>query len=182
MIDSSDGNQTGLSVGIEPRVVFCHRSISFGLSYTNPLIYSEYKNKLGSNIALTFGIKFKSGAWKYVGAGLGAVATLGATAAMVYQSSQDSSSYSSYSSSSYSSDSSSSGGGNYEAMYRKWEKRAKEAYDSLNGHSGSAGTYQRNKKLLRDAQKEMRSCRQKAYKAGVIIPQSEWEDKTVKAY
>ena len=182
MIDGSEGNQTGLSVGIEPSVVFCHRGISFGLSYTNPLIYSAYKNKLGSNIALTFGIKFKSGAWKYIGAGLGAVATLGATAAVAYQSSQDSSGYSSDSSSSYSSGSSSSGGSNYETMYRKWEKRAKEAFDSLDGHSGSAGTYQRNKKLLRDAQKEMRSWRQKAYKAGVIIPQSEWEDKTVKAY
>ena len=179
----SDGCGVGFSVGVEPSVVFCHRGISLGLSYTNPLIYSEYNNKLGSNLALTFGIKFKSGAWKYIGMGVGAVATLGAVAVTTYQSSQGSS-YSS-SSSSYGDAMTADNSGNVDGstckmMYEKWEKRAREAYNSLSGRSGSASTYQRNMKLLREAQKEMRSWRQKGYKAGVTISQSEWENKTVK--
>lgn len=186
LICGSDGYSSGISVGIEPSVVFCHRGISLGLSYTNPLIYSEYNNKLGSNLALTFGIKFKSGAWKYIGMGVGAVATLGAVAVTTYQSSQGSSDYSySSSSSSYGDAMTADNSGNVDGstckmMYEKWEKRAREAYNSLSGRSGSASTYQRNMKLLREAQKEMRSWRQKGYKAGVTIAQSEWENKTVK--
>lgn len=185
LIGGSDGYSSGFSVGIEPSVVFCHRGISFGLSYTNPLIYSKYTNKLGSNLALTFGIKFKSGAWKYIGMGVGAVATLGAVAVTTYQASQGSSDYSSSSSSSYGDAMSADNSGNVDGntcrkMYEKWENRAREVYNSLSGHSGSASTYQRNMKVLRNAQKEMRSWRQKGYKAGVTISQSEWENKTVK--
>lgn len=183
-----DSHKVGISAGIEPSITYCHRGISVGLSYTNPIIFAPMKNKLADNLTLTFGIKFKSGAWKYVGVGLGSVATLGLAAATVYQSSQSSSGHSSgYSSSSssygdaMSADSSGNVDGNTcKMMYEKWEKRAQAAFEALDGHSGSAGTYQIDKKLLREAQKEMRSWRRKASKAGVIIPQSIWENKTVK--
>lgn len=84
---------------------------------------------------------------------------------------------------SYDSDSDSSnygGGSNYESLYKKWERQAEHAYDSLTHASVSSSTYVRNKQLLRDAQNEMRKCRRKAASAGITINKSEWEDAQVK--
>ena len=99
-------------------------------------------------------------------------------------------SYGSYSSGS------STGGGNYESMYRNWERRAESNYNSLtksgysstsksgkkSGSSGgsiSSGNYVQMKRSLREAQNEMRNIRRKAKNAGINIPKSQWEDASV---
>lgn len=74
----------------------------------------------------------------------------------------------------------SKGSSNYQAMYDKWERQAQRAYESLSGHSVSSSTYISNKRLLRDAQQEMRSIRSKARSNGVYITQSRWETVSVR--
>lgn len=86
-------------------------------------------------------------------------------------------------SNSYGSGNSYSNSGNssydYESMYSKWERQASNAYNSLNGRSVSPSTYTRNKKLLRDAQNQMRKVRREARANGVYIEESRWETATV---
>ena len=91
----------------------------------------------------------------------------------------------------------SSGGGTLESQYRQWESRAKANYESLTnlgvrvkkndkdvggstGQSMSSSNYTQQKKALREAQKEMKSIRQKASKKGIKIAKSEYEDVVVK--
>lgn len=180
-----DGNRKFL-VGIEPSVTYCHRSFSVGVSYTNPLIIKEPNYSLASNLNLTFGIRFNSGGWANIGRGLAVVGTAGLAVANAYYGNYGNVSdntggtaYSQY-------ESTGNGGGdqtkaqNALAMYQKWEKRAKEAYESMAGHSGSASTYIRNQKLLKDAQREMQKYRQQAARNGLTIPISEWETKKIK--
>ena len=95
------------------------------------------------------------------------------------------------------SDGSGSGGGTLESQYRQWESRAKANYESLTnlgarvkkdgkdvggstGQSMSSSNYTQQKKALREAQKEMKSIRQKASKKGIKITKSEYEDVVVK--
>ena len=90
-----------------------------------------------------------------------------------------------------------SGGGSLETQYRLWERRAKSNYETLTnlgtrvkkdgkdvggstGQSMSSSNYTLQKKLLREAQKEMKNIRQKASKKGIKIAQSEYEDVVVK--
>lgn len=85
---------------------------------------------------------------------------------------------------------------NYRTIYSNWERRAKQNYESLtnlgykikkndkdekgnSGQGASPSTYVRQKKLLREAQKEMKRIRQKAQQAGLNIPKSEYEDVSV---
>lgn len=84
----------------------------------------------------------------------------------------------------------------YKRQYSNWERRAKSAYESLTnlgsrtkvngkeskgstGQSMSSSNYTRQKKVLRDAQSEMRKIRQDARKAGVTINESHWESVSV---
>lgn len=100
--------------------------------------------------------------------------------------------YGSSSSGSYNTGSSGSNGGNYQAQYAMWERRAKSNYESLtatglrgkyedgsdsgNGISRTKGSnYVLQQKYLREAQSEMRKIRQEAARAGVHISQSKWE-------
>lgn len=93
--------------------------------------------------------------------------------------------------------SSGSDGGSLESQYRQWESRAKANYESLTnlgarvkkdgkdvggstGQSMSSSNYTQQKKALREAQKEMKSIRQKASKKGIKIAKSEYEDVVVK--
>ena len=85
--------------------------------------------------------------------------------------------------------------GNYQNQYDNWERIARQHYNSLtnlgssrredgkrigtSGQGASSSKYVRMKRSLREAQREMRSIRQKASKAGVTIQQSEWENATV---
>lgn len=90
-----------------------------------------------------------------------------------------------------------SGGGSLESRYRQWENRAKANYESLTnlgarvkkdgkdvggstGQSMSSSNYTQQKKALREAQKEMKSIRQKASKKRIKIAKSEYEDVVVK--
>ena len=89
-----------------------------------------------------------------------------------------------------------SGNIDYKAQYEKWESLAKRHYNSLtntgykvkkngkdtgggNGQSLNGGNYVMQKKSLREAQNQMKRIRQKAAKAGVSIPKSEYETVTV---
>lgn len=102
---------------------------------------------------------------------------------------------------SYSSESRSSSGGSptdptyYTNTYRRWEREAKSNYESLTmrgtrtsrggkAESGTTDGFWRHhtaglKRLLRNAQSEMRKTRQEARRAGVTIQQSEYETVTV---
>lgn len=173
-----------IHVGLEASVAINWACLSLGATFNTPCFYKGYKDENKPVVMATLGIRFKSSAWRYVGATLLTIATVGGAAASAWSSAVEANqnySSGSYGSSSYSG-SNSSYGGNYETMYRNWEKQAQNAYNSLAGHSGGTVTYQKNKQLLRDAQKEMRKWREKARKAGITIPQSEWETKTVSIY
>ena len=124
-----------------------------GVSYTNPLIIKEPNYSLASNLNLTFGIRFNSGGWANIGRGLAVVGTAGLAVANAY----------------YGNVSDNTGGTAY------------SQYDSMAGHSGSASTYIRNQKLLKDAQREMQKYRQQAARNGLTIPISEWETKKIKS-
>lgn len=186
-----------IRVGIEPSIALNWKCLSLGLTYNNPCFYKGYKKELddsklkykeNSGLMLTLGIRFGSDKWKYVGTGLAAVATVGAAVGSVYAASQGNYSGSSYSGSSYSSSGSNyssdnsrtnSSNNNYEEMYQRWQHQAENIYNSLAGKSGGTAIYLQNKKMLKNAQKEMKYWREKARKAGITIIQSEWETKQV---
>ena len=88
-----------LQVGLEPSVAINWACLSLGATYNLPCFYEGYKDENKPAVMVTLGIRFKSHVWKYVGAGLLAVATVGAAAAVVWPTNDG---YSSYSSGSYS--------------------------------------------------------------------------------
>lgn len=172
-----------LQVGLEPSVAINWACLSLGATYNIPCFYKGYKDENKPAVMLTLGIRFKSHVWKYVGATLLSIATVGAAASYAWSAANSSSySSSSYSPGNSSYNSRSSSGGNYEEMYRHWERRAQAAYNSLAGHSGGSSTYQNNMRLLREAQREMVKYREKAAKAGITIYRSDWETKSVRTY
>ncbi|MCC8036690.1 MAG: hypothetical protein LIP02_00915 [Bacteroidales bacterium] len=89
------------------------------------------------------------------------------------------------------------GGGSYQEQYDRWARLAERHYNSLTnvgtrvkqggkdvggttGQSLNTGNYTSQKSSLREAQREMKSIRQKARRAGVNIRKSEYEDIVVK--
>lgn len=80
----------------------------------------------------------------------------------------------------YSDSNSKSDSNHYQSMYDRWARQAEHAYNSLTNASVSSSTYISNKRLLRDAQREMRETRRKASSAGITITKSEWENAQVK--
>lgn len=89
------------------------------------------------------------------------------------------------------------GSGNYLTRYNQWAQRAEANYNSLTnlgvrakkdgkdvggtaGQGMSGGNYVSMKQSLREAQREMKSIRQKARRAGITIPKSQYEDIQVK--
>lgn len=99
--------------GLALSATYEYKYFNFGLNYNLPC-YKGFKNAYPNGLYATVGIKFKSKAWKYIGATLAAICTVGAAAASAFANiddgdySSNSSGYSSYSSSS--SSGSSSGG------------------------------------------------------------------------
>lgn len=69
----------GFNFGIEPSVALKYKYVSLGLQFAAPL-HQGFKNEYSSAPMLTFGIRFKSSAWKYIGDGL-VVASAGLSAA-----------------------------------------------------------------------------------------------------
>lgn len=175
-----------ISVGMSISGAFRHRCMSFGLTYSNPIFLNGPRDYYKNSLLVTIGINFGKKAWKHVGTAALIVGSVAGAGAAIYSATQGTSGSNSTASgiSSYSgSDSegvSSGDASNAETMYYKWEKRAKTAYDSLNGRSISPSLYNKNKKLLREAQSEMRKWRNKAKKNGLEIKKSEYEDVDVK--
>lgn len=167
-------------IGLSPMVTFKHRAVSFSLHWENPVFMNTSDNHFKNQFAVTVGINFngRKPNMDNIIRGMEIANTLmgGVNSVMGQYYGGDSGSYSS----SYT-DSSARGGasGNYQEMYDKWTRQAQNAYNSLADRTVSTSTYNRNKKLLRDAQKEMRSWRQKAAKAGVTIQKSPLEDANV---
>lgn len=88
-----------LQVGLEPSVAINWACLSLGATYNIPCFYKGYKDENKPAVMLTLGIRFKSHVWKYVGATLLAIASVGTAAAAIWPSNGG---YSSYSSGSYS--------------------------------------------------------------------------------
>lgn len=199
LIASQRDFEKAVHVGVEPSLAINWQCLSLGVSYNTPCFHKGYDDLNKNQVMLTLGIRFKSKAWKYIGAGLLTVATVGAAASSIYAASQGDYSGNSYSGSSYlsSSDYSSSNSSNFESQYRQWESRAKANYNSLTNlgykvqkdgkdvagstsQSMSSSNYTAMKKTLREAQKEMKEIRTKAAKQGINITKSEYEDIQVK--
>lgn len=150
-----------LQVGLEPSIAINWACLSLGATYNIPCFYKGYKDENDPVVMATLGIRFKSHVWKYVGATLLAIASVGAAAAAVWPSNDSYSSYSSgsyspsYSSSSSSSSSSSvgksckfcAGSGECRSLTDKYHCRGTgeckkcygKGYDTLNGHPYKCG-------------------------------------------
>lgn len=160
--DSKWGDQ--LQVGLEPSVAINWKCLSLGATYNIPCFYRGYKDENKPVVMATLGIRFKSNVWKYVGATLLSVITVGLAASSAWSaanaSSYNSSSYSdgSYSSGSYNS---SSGGksckycaGTGECRGDKYHCRGTgeckkcygKGYDTIDGHPYTCGFCHGNKK------------------------------------
>ena len=102
----------------------------------------------------------------------------------------------SYASYSGSTNETSASGGNYQAIYDNWARRAEANYNSITNtgidlkkdgkHAGAAGTYSagnymRQKNAYLQAQREMRNIRRKAEQNGVKITPSQWETAPIAA-
>lgn len=175
-----------ISVGMSISAAFRHRCMSYGLTYSNPIFLNGPRDYYKNSLLVTIGINFGKKAWKHVGTAALIMGSVAGAGAAIYSATQGSSnSYPSYTGSSQYSENnseeiSSGDASNAETMYYKWEKRAKAAYESLNGHSISPSLYTKNKKLLREAQSEMRKYRKKAKQKGLDIKKSEYEDVNIK--
>ena len=164
--DFGGKRNNNLQVGLEPSVAINWACLSLGATYNIPCFYKGYKDENKPVVMATLGIRFKSHVWKYVGATLLAIASVGTAAAAVWPSNDGYSSYSSgsyspsYSSSSYNSSSSSVGknckfcAGSGECRGDKYHCRGTgeckkcygKGYDTINGHPYECGFCHGSKK------------------------------------
>ncbi len=191
--------------GISTAVTFEYRKINVGLNY-NIAVHNAFDKFGHDGVFLTFGIKFKSSAWKSIGIVAAAVGGTALAVSSVIAESENGTSTSAYGSTSVYGDvgsadagnlNDSSSGASLKTQYKNWERRAKANYESLtntgirvtkggknkggtNGESLNSGNYTRQKKALREAQNEMKKIRRKAQKQGINIPESEYETVVVK--
>ena len=99
------------NVGLESSIAINWACLSLGATYNTPCFYKGYKDENKPIIMATLGIRFKSSAWRYVGATLLTIATVGGAAASAWSSAVEANqNYSSGSYSSYGSSSSYTGG------------------------------------------------------------------------
>lgn len=105
--DASFGDMS--QVGLETSAAINWKCLSLGVTYNTPCFYKGYKDDNKPVVMATLGIRFKSSAWRYVGATLLTISTVGLAAANAWESAREAnSSYSSNESSSYNNGSSSS--------------------------------------------------------------------------
>lgn len=84
------GNEFGekwnkkLQVGLEPSIAINWSCLSLGATYNIPCFYKGFKDENKPVVMATLGIRFKSHVWKYVGATLLAIATVGTAVAAVW--------------------------------------------------------------------------------------------------
>lgn len=181
------GNEFGekwnknLQVGLEPSIAINWSCLSLGATCNIPCFYKGFKDENKPVVMATLGIRFKSHVWKYVGATLLAIATVGAAVAAVwptnygnsgYSSGSYGSSYGSGSSDSYSSGSSTSGGGNLSDQQNyNTDKRTYANYDSmLSQHF--YGSRSANASDVRQWQQAMKNLRTKWTSKGKSFTQS----------
>lgn len=182
-----------LSSGINASLIFRHRAFNVGLMMQTPCFVKATNKTYGdqrseSFLGVVLGVKFGKihvnmdklyQGLEIANAALSGFAE-GYNSGMTNNSYGGASSFSDNSNSTYDdSKTASNKSTNYQSIYEMWERRAKSAYQSLDKQSMSPSNYTTRKKLLRNAQKEMRKTRQKARKDGVIIQESEWESKNV---
>lgn len=192
------GYSSPLSVGLAASASFRHRCMSFGVSFQNPVFFNGLRNHYSNSLNITIGINIKGRKpnWDKVLDVMGSVGeVLDVTSRSmneyintVIETGQNDSAgdtnivYASPNSSSH----------DYNGEYKRWESRAESIYNSMtnlgssynkkNGskegstlQSMSPSNYQAQKKLYRDAQKQMKDIRNMARKEGVVIEKSKWE-------
>lgn len=175
-----------LQVGLEPSLAFNWKCLSLGVTYDVP-IYNGTKPQFHNAVMATLGIRFKTSAWKYVGIGAAAVATVGAGVAMAVGAmngdntgTYSSSDYGSSSSSdSYSSSSSSSSSSEHSTSEMTSKNRDARTYSDYESQLIKMNTYwetQYNDNQRREIQQKMKSIRSKWESRGYRMQHSEWED------
>lgn len=172
-----------LQVGLEPSVAINWACLSLGATYNIPCFYKGYKDENKPAVMLTLGIRFKSHVWKYVGATLLSIASVGAAASYAWNAANSSSySSSSYSSggSSYSRNSSSSSNSSRTSMSEQnsynSDKRTYANYDSMLS-AYFAGNRSATPSEVRQWQSTMRQLRTKWEAKGKSFPKSSNENK-----
>ena len=184
-----------LQVGLEPSVVINWACLSLGFTYNIPCFYKGFKDENSPAMMATLGIRFKSKAWKYIGAGLLAVATVGAGVAAAWptndgssysSSSYNSASYDNNNSSSHSSSSRSSSSASSSNKYNLSEEHSyntdKQTYHSYDGmlskhfYGGTSGAATASD--VRQWQQAMKKIRTKWENKGKSFPKFDNETKS----
>ena len=182
--DAKIGDMT--NIGLETSVAINWACLSLGATYNNPCFYKGYKDENKPVVMATLGIRFKSSAWKYVGATLLSIVTFGGAAASAWSKAVEanrdysSGSFDSYSSSGGSS-SSTSGNANSnnlsEQQSYNTDKRTWDNYDSqLSAHFYGSRSATRTE--VQQWQQSMKKLRQKWQAKGKSFPNSSNESKS----
>lgn len=151
-------------VGLEPSVAINWACLSLGVTYNTPCFYKGYKDENKPVVMATLGIRFKSSAWKYVGATLLTISTVGLAAANAWASAAEANrNYSSgdYGSSSYSGGSSSrSSASSKNVNHGNWTalEKSYSGDESLLIKMRSSGNY--DKQEVRRIQERMKRTRE----------------------
>lgn len=188
----NDKWSNNLQVGLEPSVAINWACLSLGVSYNLPCFYKGFKDENKPAVMATLGIRFKSKTWKYIGAGLMAVATLGTAVATVWPTDGDYSSYNSagsYTSSSYNSNSysSSSSSPSSSSNGNKYNISEQNSYNSEKGVYGNyefmlsnhfSGNRSATANEVREWQRAMKNLRTKWEAKGKSFPKSTFETKS----
>lgn len=176
------------NVGLETSIAINWACLSLGATYNTPCFYKGYKDENKPIIMATLGIRFKSSAWRYVGATLLTIATVGGAAASAWSSAVEanqnysSSSYGSYgSSSSYSGGSSSTTGKGttHSASEVQSKNTDSSTYQNDESELIKMNTYwesQYNDSRRKSIQQRMNRIRTKWERRGFQMYHSEWED------
>ena len=166
-------------------VAYRYKKMSYGLSWENPVFYNgprdHYKNTFQVTIGLNFGLgAMRNWDWDAIASAAGAIGNTleGVSATYMEMHEGQRSAGGDYGSGV----SGSSGSGNFQQDYDTWANRAKSIIEGTSGHSMSASTLNARKRLLRDAQKQMKRIRDKARKAGVTVVTSEYETANLRAF
>ena len=174
--DLGDKWNNNLQVGLEPSIAINWKCLSLGASFNVPCFYKGYKDENKPVIMATLGIRFKSHVWKYVGATLLAIASVGASAAAVWPTNDGNSSYG-YSSGadSYSSSSSINSGNSSSSVAEQQnyntDKRTWGNYDGLlSAHF--YGSRPATRSEVEQWQKQMKDLRAKWRARGKSFPNS----------
>ncbi len=175
------------SVGLTSSVVFRHRCMSFGLSYSNPIFLNGPRDYDIHSLDLTIGINFGNKAWGTIGKVAAVTGMVAAGVGNAYvqnygksASYQGNSSYSDSdsgsSSSSRAGNSSSSGFSLSEQQAYNTDKSTYAKYDSqLSNHF--SGNRTMKDKDVKDIQKKMKKLREKWEARGKSFPQAPNETK-----